>query len=283
MTPTATASITPVRLPRHAAGAAALFDAAALPVLSDTAAAIEKARLNEDVVDAHLLAQIVSADPLMTLKLLSHVGLLRRGRDSGEPETVTAALVMLGISPFFRQFAAQSTVEARLAGSPAGLAGFLASLQRCHRAANFAAGFAAQRLDRDVAVIHCAALLHDFGELLLWLSAPDAAADIARRKRADPQLRTAQAEQDVLGFTLPELQHALMLRWQLPQLLSRIADDSLHNDSAQVRNVLLAVQLARHTSRRWDDPALHDDIHEIAALLNLGTEPTRRLLLALDS
>lgn len=271
------------RLPRDVAGWARLFDAAELPVLCDTADALEEARANEDAVDANLLARTVSADPLMTLKLFAHVGALRRGRDNGEPETVTAALVMLGISPFFRHFGAQPTVEARLAPSPRALDGFDAVLRRSHRAANFATGFAVQRLDHDVAVIHSAALLHDFAELLLWLQAPVAALEIAERKRADPQLRTAEAEHDVLGITLPELQHALMLRWRLPQLLSRIADDSLHRDLAQVRNVVLAVRLARHTEHGWDNPALPDDVREIASLVNLGIEPTHQLLRELDS
>lgn len=271
------------RLPRDVQGWAALFDVAALPVLADTAAEIEALRANEDAVDAHRLSQALEADPLMTLKVMSHVGMLRRGRDNGEPETLTAALVMMGISPFFRQFGPQPTVEDRLAGSATALHGFQAVLRRSHRAAVFATGFAVQRLDHDVSVIHLATLLHDFAELLLWLHAPWAATEILRRKRADPQLRTAEAEQDVLGITLPQLQHALMLRWRLPQLLSRITDDTLHNDVAQTRNVVLAVQLARHTEHGWHNPALPDDIREIAKLLNLRIEPTHRLLLELNS
>ena len=271
------------RLPRDVQGWAALFDVATLPVLADTAADIEALRANEDAVDAHRLAEVLAADPLMTLKVMSHVGMLRRGRDNGEPETLTAALVMMGISPFFRQFGAQPTVEERLAGSAAALHGFQAVLRRSHRAAVFATGFAVQRLDHDVSVIHLATLLHDFAELLLWLHAPWAAIEILRRKRADPQLRTVEAEHDVLGIALPELQHALMLRWRLPQLLSRITDDTLHNDVAQTRNVVLAVRLARHTEHGWHNPALPDDIREIAQLLNLRIEPTHRLLLELNS
>ena len=194
------------RLPRDVQGWAALFDVATLPVLADTAADIEALRANEDAVDAHRLAEVLAADPLMTLKVMSHVGMLRRGRDNGEPETLTAALVMMGISPFFRQFGAQPTVEERLAGSAAALHGFQAVLRRSHRAAVFATGFAVQRLDHDVSVIHLATLLHDFAELLLWLHAPWAAIEILRRKRADPQLRTVEAEHDVLGIALPELQ-----------------------------------------------------------------------------
>jgi hypothetical protein len=35
-----------------------------------------------------------------------------------------------------------------------------------------------------------------------------------------------------------------------------------------VRNVVLAVRLARHTSEGWNNPAIPDDIDEIAQLLN---------------
>jgi len=45
-----------------------------------------------------------------------------------------------------------------------------------------------------------------------------------------------------------------------------------------VRNVQLAIRLARHSAQGWDNAALPDDIDEIAALLNLGLTPTLTLL-----
>ncbi|MCK7498814.1 MAG: hypothetical protein MZW92_55820 [Comamonadaceae bacterium] len=72
----------------------------------------------EDAVDAHLLAEAIASDPLMTLKLLAHVAHLRRGRDGSDTETVTAALVMLGIPPFFRAFGPQADGRGA-AGRPA--------------------------------------------------------------------------------------------------------------------------------------------------------------------
>lgn len=272
-----------LRVPRDVAGWVSAFDLTAVPVLADTAATIEDLRAHEDGVDAHVLAEAISVDPLMTLKLLAHVGHLRRGRDGGEPETVTAALVMLGIPPFFRAFGPQEAVETVMSSRPDALAGFLSVLRRSHRAANFALGFAVQRLDHDAAVIHGAALLHDFAELLLWWRAPDLALEIARRQSLDSNLRSADIQRELLRVTLPELQHALMLRWHLPRLLVQITDDSLHNDSAQVRNVLLAIRLARHTTIGWDNPAVPDDVRDIADLLHLGNEPTLQLLRDIDT
>ena len=56
--------------------------AAPMPVLADTAELLESYRANEDAVDAHLLAETISADPLMSLKLMAHVADARaRGLD----------------------------------------------------------------------------------------------------------------------------------------------------------------------------------------------------------
>lgn len=270
------------RAPRDVVGWASLFDYQSLPVLADTALALEELRPAEDAVDAHLLAEHLVADPLMTLKLLAHVAKLRRGR-GGDIETVTEALVMLGIPPFFNTFGPQQTVEDHLASRPEALEGFREVLRRSHRAARFALSFAAHRVDHDAAVIHEAALLHDFAELLLWYRAPDLALEIARRQAEDPNLRSAVAQRAVLNVELSEVQHLLMQNWRLPQLLVEITDDHGKNTTAQVRNVQLAIRVARHSAKGWDNPALPDDYREIAALLQLAPEPTQRLLLDVDA
>ncbi len=267
--------------PHDLAACVRRFDAAGLPVLEETALTLEALRVNEDAVDAHLLAETVATDPLMTLKLLAHVADLRRRREGSDPETVTAALVMLGITPFFRAFGPQPTVEARLAGQPEALAGFQRVLRRAHRAANFAIGFAVHRLDHDAAVIHEAALLHDFAELLLWLRAPTLALRIAQRQLAETTLRSAEVQRELLHIELSDLQHTLMMNWRLPALLVQITDDHRQAD-LQVRNVLLAVRVARHSASGWENAALPDDVQEIADLLHMGIEPTWRLLQEID-
>jgi len=259
------------------AGWVAAFDRREIPVLAVTADGLEELRSNEDAVDAHLLADTMVADPLMTLKLLRHVAQLRRGRDQAEAETATEALVMLGITPFFRDFGPQPTVELALADQPDALHGLRQVLRRAHRAARFSLGFAVHRQDHDAALLHEAALLHDFAEMLLWAHAPGLALAIAQRQQTEPGLRSADAQRALLHVELADLQQALMKAWRLPELLVQISDDH-HSHLAQVRNVQLAIRLARHSARGWDNPALPDDVDEIAALLNLGTQPTLNLL-----
>jgi hypothetical protein len=65
-------------------------------------------------------------------------------------------------------------------------------------------------------------------------------------------------------------------------LLIQITDDR-HADTDSVRNVLLAVRLARHTALGWDNPALPDDVTDIATLLNLSPAATQQLLHDIES
>lgn len=268
--------------PRDLPGWAALFRPQALPVLAVTAARLDELRDHEDAVDAHLLTETVAADPLLTLRLLAHVGHLLRGREATEVETVTAALVMMGIPPFFRQVEDLAVAEDELADLPEALEGFLAVLRRSHRAARFAIGFAVHRMDHDAPLIHEAALLHDFAELLLWLHAPTLALRIARMQAADAALRSAAAQRQVLGIELADLQHTLMQQWRLPGLLVQLTDDHATRSTSQMRNVLLAIRVARHSAAGWDNPALPDDVRDISELLQLSADATTRLLHEID-
>jgi HD-like signal output (HDOD) protein len=258
---------------RDVAAWTAHFRAAEIPVLAHTSEALEALRINEDDVDANSIGEMISGDPLMTLKVLAYSSAHRSSRVVTDTETVTAALVLMGISPFFGGFGRQPTVEDRLQSEPDALAGLNQTLQRAHRSANFALGFAVHRMDHDSAVIHAAALLHDFAEMLLWCHAPALALRIQTMQRADPALRSSAAQLAVLNIDLMDLQQSLMKAWRLPELLIRISDDR-HAEHPSVRSVALAVRLARHTAQGWDNAALPDDVKDIAHLLNLSQAAT---------
>ena len=258
------------------------FRDAEIPVLPATAQALEDLRANEDEVDANLIGETLAGDPLMTLKVMAHAARHRSSRLVTDPETVTAALLLMGIGPFFHAFGPQRTVQQHLADVPQALAGLEAVLQRTERAAHFALGFAVHRMDPDAAVVHQAALLNDLAEMLLWCHAPRLALQINERQLADPGLRSRIVQRELLNIELADLQQALMRAWRLPELLIRIADER-HAEHPSVRSVVLAIRLARHSARGWDNAAIPDDVRDIGALLNLGPLPTQKLLLELDS
>lgn len=122
------------------------FQAARIPVLAGSADALEALRAREDDVDANLIGEMVAGDPLMTLRVLVHAAANRSPRMVTDTQTVTAALVMLGVTPFFRSFDPPATVEDRLRDAPDAMAGLQTVLRRSHRAATFAIAFAVHRM-----------------------------------------------------------------------------------------------------------------------------------------
>lgn len=258
----------------------AFLHGAEIPVLGETADALEALRANEDGVDANSIGEMIANDPLMTLKVLAYAATHRPSRVVTDTETVTSALVLMGISPFFAAFGPQPTVEEWLVEQPAALAGLDESLRRAHRGANFALAFAVHRMDPDAAAIHAAALLHDFADMLLWCRAPRLALRLRALHQAEPALRFREAQRRVLNVELAPLHQALMKAWRLPELLIRMADDR-HADQPNAKCVKLALRLARHTAQGWDDPAIAHDIGDIASLLNLSPAATLQLVQAI--
>lgn len=269
------------RAPAGLSGWIHAISAAEIPVFERTAAAIDAMREDEDDIAPRAIAEVVLEDPLMSLKVLSHVARNRPARMVTDAETVTAAVLMMGISSFFRTFAGQKTIEATLAPIPGALEGVEKVLRRAHRAARFAIGFAMHRQDTDAEIIQEAALLHDFAEVLLWCHAPLLALEIEQRQRADSTLRSAHAQREVLNVQLCDLEQALMKAWRLPELLRLLTNDRL-STAPRVRNVLLATALARHSQHGWDNAALPDDITALAALLNLAPGSVWGLIRDLD-
>ncbi len=267
----------------------AAFRQLRIPVLAETAAELQHLAEIEDAngsVDAHMVSEAIAGDPLMTLQLLVHVSTHRRAQQITDAETVTAAVMMMGIGPFFRTFSTLESVENLLTTYPQAREGLDKVLQRSHRAARFALGFAVHRMDGDAAILQEAALLHDFAEMLLWCHAPALATDLAQRRQADPTLRSADLQRAVLNVTLGALEQNLMRAWHLPELLIRLTDDKAEGQALiypQICTVRLAVQLARHSAAGWDNPALPDDIDEIAQLLRLSHSAATRLVRELDS
>ena len=267
--------------PRNLDGWLDAFRDAEIPVYRRTIDALAALRADEDEVSPSAIAAVIQEDPLMTLKLLAFASQHRSARVVTDSETVTSSLVLMGIVPFFRAFDALVSVEERLGGDGVALGGLDEVVRRAYRAANFALGFAVARVDADAEVIQEAALLHDFAEMLLWCHQPALALEIRHRQLADPTLRSAAVQREVLGIELVDLQRALMRDWQLPELLRQITDHGLTH-IPRVRNVLLAVRLARHSQRGWDNGALPDDFREIGELLHTSTEYAHRKALELD-
>lgn len=258
------------------------FRRAEIPVLRETIDALDALRANEERTDANSIGEMIGGDPLMTLKVLAYMSDHRGRSVVTGPETVIGALVMMGIPPFFRAFAAPTTVEDRLAAWPDALAGVQGVLRRAHRGARFALALAIHRTDPHAATVHAAALLHEFAEMLLWCHAPELALRIRAMQDADPTLRSSVAQKSVLRVDLDELQQALVASWRLPSLLAEKSQEPQAGQTG-ARAIALGSRLARHTAAGWDNAAVPDDVAEVATFLNLSPAAALVMVMEIDA
>jgi len=255
----------------------ACFSQEPLPVLKRTVRQLESMRENEDAVSGKQIAATVLSDPLMTLRLLGYMEKNRRKSQNHDITTIDRAVMMIGVSPFFRLFSDMPTLEDQLADTPKALVGCLRVIARARRAAHYARDWAILRHDLDVEEITVAALLHDTADILCWAFAPNLTQQVYDMQRADHSLRSTNAQREVFGFTAKEVQLAVAREWRLPELLvSLITCANIENP--RMRTVELANSLARHNARSWDNPAIPDDLTAIGQLLHINREQLIRHL-----
>jgi HD-like signal output (HDOD) protein len=247
----------------------------AIPVLRKTAQDIQRMRTKQDSVTARDLSDVVLRDPLMTLKVLRFSQSRLTRRQATEVTTVEHALMMHGLTSFFREMGSLTELEQQLAAQPEALEGALRVISRaCHAAVN-ARNFAAIRHDMDSDEVVTGALLHDLAELMLWLAAPADAKQIEYMVDHQRGLRSAAAQRACLGFALTDLQLALTRAWNLPNLLQSLMDDTQAN-APRVQTVALSVAVARHSAHGWYNAALPDDYKGLQKLLNLPRDGVLR-------
>jgi HD-like signal output (HDOD) protein len=150
-------------------------------------------------------------------------------------------------------------------------------VHRARRAAQWARDWAIVRHDLDVDEITLAALLHDMAEMLMWCFAPRLAITARDSQIANRHRRSADIQAEVYGIPLYQLKMGLAEAWRLPQLLTQLMDNK-NAENPRVRNVKLAVDLARHSANGWNDAALPDDFKGIRELLRINQQNLVRRL-----
>jgi HD-like signal output (HDOD) protein len=246
-----------------------------LPVLRSSVDALDRMRKDEDTVTARDLADVILRDPLLAARVLRFSQARLTSRQPTEVTTVEHAIMMHGVTPFFRQFQNLQTLEGALGAHPRALRGALGVISRAYHAATNARHFAALRHDLEGDEVMLSALLHDLSELLLWWVAPEAAMQIERMQASVRGLRSQAAQRVVLGFALDELQLELAREWRLPRLLQALMDVR-QASTYRVRTVQVSLAVARHSAHGWYDPALAHDYVGLHNLLSLPVDQVVR-------
>lgn len=247
------------------------------PVLRQTARELAQLREREEETGARDITRVVINDPLMVFKVLTYANNHRSRHQLQDLVQVEQAMMMMGTSTFFEQIPTERHVEDVLNQHVPALIDLLKLMVRAHRAGYFAAEFAAHLMDLHAEEVRVAASLYDFAEMLMWCFYPEAMDEISQRQSADKTLRSRVVQQEVLGFRLLDLQAELVRAFNLPALLNELMDEQRAH-LPRVRNVQLAVNLARHSADGWDNAALPDDYKDIAQLLHVDVDRVRHIV-----
>ncbi|MDP1659543.1 MAG: HDOD domain-containing protein [Methylotenera sp.] len=250
---------------------------AEIPVLKHTAREIARLKEDEDNLSARAISSAVLNDPMMVFKVLSFSQKHKGKKQLQDLVQADQAILMMGTSSFFLNLQPKVLVEDILKSNLPALMHLLRLVRRSHQAAHFAADWATHLADLHAEEVRTAALLHDLAEMLMWCFAPDKMNTIHAMQHADKTLRSVAVQQEVLGFRLQDLQKELVEIFQLPPLLSKLMQDNASSEQ-RVRNVMLAVNLARHSANGWDDAALPDDYSDIAELLRMDIDRVMRIV-----
>ncbi|CAN1528533.1 Metal-dependent hydrolase HDOD [Methylophilaceae bacterium] len=253
------------------------FCTAEIPVLKNTTLEIEQLKQDEDRLCARALTATIINDPMMVFRVLCYSQKNKSSHQLQDLVQVEQAVMMMGTTSFFKNIPTNFLVEEILENNPIALKHLLKLIHRAHRAAHFAADWATHLADLRAEEIHTAALLHDLAEMLMWCFSPEKMNIIHKMQEADKTIRSVTAQQNVLGFKLQDLQKALVEAFQLPPLLSKLMQDDASTEQ-RVRNVALAVNLARHSANGWSDAALPDDFHDISELLRIEINRVKRIV-----
>lgn len=211
-----------------------------------------------DSADAQQLSELLLDDPMMCLRLLADVAALRPGQSN--IETITGAVLMLGVEPFLRRYADLPVIEETLGTQPAALNEFRRLHRRALRSARFAGAFSAVRSDLDIGLIYVAAMMGSVDRLLLCSKRPQHAISLA-----DERCDSAQAA-------------ALMASLSLPAHLTDLVAACPDRIDTQMHRIRLAREFAWVLESGWSHPKMPSLLDELAALLGLTLVSTREVV-----
>lgn len=246
---------------------------AEIPVLRKTMRSLATLRTQATTPGVRDVAVIIKQDPLMIVELLRYLQQQKHQRQEHEVIQIEQALMMLGVENALDHIATKPLVETVLHAHHDALVQLLRRVHRAHVASNYALEWAIRLQDVHFEEIRTATLLHDITELLLWCFSP-AKMLMLDNNLQDPAAHRRTAQKKVFGFALNDLQSRLVAEWSLPTLLITLMDDQC-SAQPRVRNVRLAVDLARHSAHGWDNERLHGDLAAISELLRTTAEEVK--------
>lgn len=238
-----------------AQAALALLD---LPVMHRTVKRLNRLKVRMKEIDAQVITEVILDDPLMTLRLLADV----TGSDArrGSIKTVTGAILMMGVEPFFGRYTDLPIAETGMADHPEARVEFRRLVRLSGRAARLAGAFSVPCNDPDVGVLYLAGLLHAVARLVLCIHQPALAVSL----RLQP--------------CSPAIGAQVLRQRGLPEQFSTLVAGDSERLNPQMRRVQLAVQIASALESGWSSHAMAPLLAQLQALIGLSAARAREVV-----
>jgi HD-like signal output (HDOD) protein len=250
-----------------------------IPILKHTHDQIIKHQQNIDNIDLRDLSILIRHDPLLSLKLLKHQEKKRSFNQTTDITTIEKVLLMIGIKGFFNSFGGTQHIEDTIGQNSAAIEDCHKTCYRAYFASQLADSMGKYRRDLDPNEIVTAALLHETAEILLWQIVPELMINMKEKLSNNRELRSKDIQNETLGCNFNELQQRLCSLWNLPKILTHLANEDCA-DEPRVKLVKLATSIARHTEWSIYTDFYLKDLSNTADFLKIDEDEAHRLVVS---
>jgi len=208
------------------------------------------------------LARVVLQDASMTARVLKLANSIFYNPRNQNISTVSRAVVILGFNTVRNMCLSIALVESLVHG-PAHER-LTRELARSIHAAVQARSIAVAREDDSPEEVFIATLLYRLGDLAFWCFSGELGKQLDALLR-QPGYTADEAQQEVLGFRLPQLTASLVKQWQVNELLNEMLQRP-KSAGDRGRSIVLCHRLAEAAEKGWNSPEVQVIIQELARL-----------------
>lgn len=227
----------------------------------------------DELTSASDLSRVVGHDVSMAGRLLRIASSALFDRQGRTVDTINAAIVRIGFDAIRELAVSLALIEQALSGEPHERVA--QTMTRAFHAATQAKALAGLAKQDRLEEVFAAALLREMGAMLFWSRADSDGEQIEALQSAG--MPDADAERQVLGFSLLELSGQLAQEWHLGELMKLSLDEESHasaklslDKQVQLSSVQLGHKIARLVSERGlDSKAVRELLPGVAEAMEI--------------
>lgn len=228
----------------------------------------------DDVSSAIQLGEVVLKDAAMTARILKLANSVHYNATGQKFSTISRAIMMLGFDTVRSMCLTVSLIDSLVHGIHR--EHLIKQMARSLHAAAQAQQIALQNSTEKHEEVFIATLLYHIGDLAFWCFCSDKGDELNEALK-NPTFTPAQAQKEVLGFTMNQLSQGLAQAWGLSDLLKQ-ALKKPNSSEPHSKTITLSHRLAEAVEGGWECREVEKITESIATLINASQKNTTEQL-----